>query len=100
MSDSIIKMLLTDNSGASPTGEVAAYAWPGGYPLYYMDSDCETLCPACVNASIKMHVDQTLEGGWHDTVIARDVNWEDTTMVCAECNRPIESAYGEDEGAE
>lgn len=93
---SIISMLTEDNKGLSvPTGDVAAYAWPGGYPIFYLDLDNCVLCPKCVNADIKMHVDQTVEGGWHDTVIARDINYEDNDMYCESCNEHIEPAYGD-----
>ena len=30
-------------------GTLPAYAWPGGYPIYYVLADGETLCPACAN---------------------------------------------------
>jgi len=97
--DSIVSMLLADNSGAFPTGEVAAYAWPGGYPLFYLVRDGEALCPACVNAEIERIMDVVLgeDTGADWDVVGRDVNWEDSSLFCAHCNKRIESAYAEDE---
>jgi hypothetical protein len=89
---------------------VDAYAWPGGYPLYYLTEDCAALCPECVNREIdlidqaKPHLVQWSNGRtwmrsddpkWN--IVAVMVNWEDASMYCDHCNRPIESAYGEDE---
>ena len=55
-------------------GTLAAWAWPGGYPLYYLDhSDC-VLCPTCANAN------QTAERAFQP--IAADVNWEDPELYC------------------
>lgn len=98
MQDSIITMLTQDNAQLSkPTGEVSAYAWPGGYPIYYLAADSETFCPACVNKEIKRIVDATIEDEDRDfQIVARDVNWEDADMHCVHCNKRIESAYAED----
>ena len=30
-------------------GKLPAYAWPGGYPLYYLCADGGILCPQCAN---------------------------------------------------
>jgi hypothetical protein len=30
-------------------GNLPAYAWPGGYPLYYLCADNGVLCPQCAN---------------------------------------------------
>lgn len=96
--DSIIGMLLADNSGAFPTGEVAEFAWPGGYPIYYLAADSETLCPKCVNRDIRRVVAACLDGSDNDwLIVGRDVNWEDAALFCAHCNNRIPSAYAEDE---
>ena len=77
------------------TGKLPAFAWPGGYPVYYLMDDCEALCPTCVNdPSNPVH-----EGGDADgwRIEAADVNYEDAHLYCAHCNKRIESAYAEDE---
>lgn len=91
-------MLVADNGGAFPTGEVAAFAWPGGYPIFYLMGDSEVMCPACVNAEIKRIVEVAVTGerdrDWD--VAARDVNWEDAALFCCHCGKRIPSAYAED----
>jgi hypothetical protein len=80
----------------SKDGTVPAFAWPDGYPLFYLANDGETLCPKCVNANVRAILESTLEGardGW--AVEAVDVNWEDAEMFCANCNTRIPSAYAE-----
>ena len=74
-------------------GKVPSYAWPGGYPLFYFAKDCGVLCPDCVNGNLELVKDPD-DPQWY--VVGADVNWEDTSMYCDNCNKTIESAYGED----
>lgn len=73
------------------------YAWPGGYPLYFITDDGAALSfkAASDNADlIRDELAKDMRGtGWR--VVAMSVNWEDTTLVCAHTGEPIESAYGE-----
>ncbi len=72
-----------------------AFAWPGGYPLFYLCSDGGILCPKCVNAEIDNIDDSTrrkLRDGWQLT--ACDVHWEGEALTCDHCNAEIDSAYG------
>lgn len=69
-----------DNEGNFPQ-----YAWPGGYPIYYLTKDSLVVCPSCASRE----VDQSSE------VIACDLNWEDSDLHCDDCGNLIESAYGE-----
>jgi hypothetical protein len=68
------------------TEELPAYAWPGGYPLFYLDSENNVLCPTCAN-KLDMSTGVT----------EYDVNWEDNTLYCDDCSARIESAYGEED---
>jgi hypothetical protein len=73
------------------------YAWPGGYPKYWLCSDGETLSyEACRSecGRIARAIRDNDNGGWR--VVACDVNWEDPAMYCAHTNERIESAYAED----
>lgn len=74
-------------------GTYPAYAWPGGYPIYYLMQDGETMCPKCANEN--RHLDEGAQdhSGWH--VVGQDINWEDPEMFCCHCNERIESAYAE-----
>jgi hypothetical protein len=73
-------------------GTLPAYAWPGGYPLFYLAHDNGVLCPKCAN-------EYTPERDNEDQLkpIAADVNYEDSALFCEHCNQRIESAYAEDE---
>ena len=72
-----------------------AFAWPGGYPLFYLfAADSMICCPACANAHITdIDADRAhTHGQW--TLAGHDVNWEDTSLICDHCGKAIESAYG------
>ena len=81
----------------SEDGTVAAYAWPGGYPLFYLTADCGTLCPKCVNAEREVisHADEGKDDQWR--IVAVETNWEDPELFCDNCDERIESAYAEDD---
>jgi hypothetical protein len=83
-------------------GEYEAYAWPGGYPVYYLAADGEVICPECMNKEKKLIEEATANPGtdkqWE--IVGTDANWEDTEMYCANCNKHMESAYGEDDGGD
>lgn len=73
-----------------------AYAWPGGYPLFFMTRDGAALCFACVRKEWRQIVWDVLHNastGWR--VEGCDANWEDPQLRCDHCSQPIESAYGE-----
>ncbi len=72
-----------------------AFAWPGGYPLYYITEDCSVLCPSCVNKEIDL-IDQARHDKWDKQwrLVRVDVHWEGEPLICDHCNGQIESAYG------
>ena len=84
-----IVQLAPDSDGTYP-----AWAWPGGYPIFYLAADCETICATCAN---KPEFRTWNEDDLEHLIIASDINWETTDMVCGNCNERIESAYAEDE---
>lgn len=69
------------------------YAWPGGYPLYYLTKDGGCLCSKCANENLE----QTLgdDPAWKIEQV--DINYEDTTLYCDNCQEMVESAYEESE---
>jgi len=78
------------------------YAWPGGYPLYWITADgepyeyrtvAETLLGDILNNMMKPEEDR--DG--YLTPVALDANWEDPALYCAHSGNRIESAYAEDE---
>lgn len=73
------------------------YAWPGGYPLFFICDDGAALCCKCAKAERRNILESIAHNqrgsGWR--VEAMDVNWEDAELICDGCNHLIESAYGE-----
>jgi hypothetical protein len=74
------------------------FAWPGGYPLYFVCTDGEALSwdAAIENAGLIRDalIANDRHSGWH--VAGLEINWEDTDLYCSHTNERIESAYGND----
>lgn len=58
------------------------WAWPGAYPIWYFDADCEVYCAKCADLP-------------HVRITHADVAWEGPDEVCAECGAELETAYGD-----
>lgn len=72
------------------TGELPAYAWPGGYPIFYMThKSCDVVCVKCANDH-----ETGLDAFGDERIGASDVNWEEPDLYC-DCGERIESAYAE-----
>lgn len=61
--------------------ELPYFAYPGGYPIYYVGSFDVVLCPKCASKV-------------PEEVRAHDIHWEGESMNCDNCDAEIESAYG------
>ena len=74
------------------------YAWPGGYPTYFVMSDGASLSVAAAKSErrniLEAIKDNDSTSGW--LPIGLDVNWEDTTLYCTHTGDQIPSAYGDD----
>lgn len=74
------------------------YAWPGGYPCYFVTADGAALsfkaAKECRRQIIQAIAEHDTGSGW--CVVALTVNWEDTELTCDHTGEPIESAYGEE----
>lgn len=68
------------------SGQLPAYAWPGGYPIVYLTQYGNTVCPECAN-----------DPDPSETIVSGDVYWEGAPMCCDRCTNTIESAYGDPE---
>lgn len=79
-------------------GSLPAYAWPGGYPLFYLCADGGILCPQCANreSAVRKADEHPDYDQWR--IVAVEVNWEDASLTCDNCFKGIESAYAEQEG--
>ena len=75
-----------------------AYAWPGGYPVYAVMDDGESLCPSCARENVRLILsathDRDIHSGWY--FVGAQVNWEDDSLYCAHCGKPLEPAYPPD----
>lgn len=72
-------------------GTVPKWAWPGGYPLFYVCEDGGDICSDCVN-----HDEGFREIDAPDwNVNGYAINYEDPELYCDGCGRRIESAYAE-----
>jgi hypothetical protein len=81
-------MIKETNLPRDSKGKLDSYAWPGGYPLFYVTRDNMVICPDCANKE-GMNEDQE--------PIACDVNWEDDSLYCEDCGKRIASAYAEED---
>lgn len=73
------------------------YAWPGGYPLYFVMDDGEPMSFAAVGDNferVRDSMERQYGNGWR--VVAVAVNWEDPELYCSETGERIPSAYAED----
>ena len=63
----------------------------GGYPLFYVTADCDTLCADCATEqATHRHLD------W-PRIVAVDANYEDPDLYCGHCSVRIEAAYVDNE---
>ncbi len=84
-----IQKLREDNNG-----ELPAYAWPGGYPIYYLTADNGVLCPECANCAECRQADiYPDDEQWR--IVAQHVNYEDSSLPCDNCENRIQSAYAD-----
>lgn len=86
-------MIKIQNAQRDTDGKLSKWAWPGGYPLFYMTEDNAVLCPACANGDNGSDTLTQDDPQWN--VVATDANWEDPDLFCEHCNARIESAYAE-----
>lgn len=75
------------------------YAWPGGYPMYFITADGAALSWAAAKERrgeiVRAIASQDTRSGW--CITGADVNWEDESLYCDHTGDKIESAYGDDE---
>jgi len=70
------------------------YAWPGGYPRFFITSDGAALSHAAAKQNkslIRRAIRTNSNCGWR--VVGCDINWEDSELYCDHSGERIESAY-------
>lgn len=73
------------------------YAWPGGYPLYFVTDDGAVLSFSAVRKNrraILSSIAYALRDGWR--IVGTEINWEDADLICDHTGERIPSAYGEE----
>lgn len=80
-------------------GQLQSYAWPGGYPLFYLTADEGCLCPSCVNENLKriLECDEECPDDDQWRIVGVEINYENENLPCDHCGKNIESAYVERE---
>jgi hypothetical protein len=71
------------------------YAWPGGYPVYWVTSDGDALAFKVAKTERRLMLEglvDNYDSGWRP--VALEINWEDENLFCAYTHQRIESAYG------
>lgn len=66
-----------------PSGRLPKYAWPGGYPMYYVTDGGLVVCADCAS-----------DEDTSDPAVAGDVHWEGEPLICEDQGEEIPSAYG------
>ena len=79
-------------------GRLPGFAWPGGYPFFYITQDNGALCRFCANGGrgSEATTEATEDADPQWLIVASDINYEDPVLLCDHCQRRIESAYAED----
>lgn len=68
-------------------GKLPHYGWPGGYPILYVDKHNSILCPDCAQEALSDEFEDFRPCAWH-------IHYEGPSDFCSECNKEVESAYG------
>lgn len=72
------------------------YAWPGGYPLFFVTADGAALSFEAVREqyrSVLRSIRDNVNYGWQ--VVGVETNWENPDLYCDHTGKRIESAYAE-----
>jgi len=87
-------LLIKNVSDLKSTLRAGKYSWPGGYPLYFITEDGESLSFQAVRENFRNIINSianNIDDGWK--VISCDINYENTDLVCSDTGKLIESAY-------
>lgn len=77
--------------------EHGPYAWPGGYPMYFIAEDGSTFNFSTVEENIES-VQEAFRDNWSDwKIIAAEINYEDPDLFDTETGDRIECAYCDDD---
>lgn len=74
------------------TLRAGAFAWPGGYPLYFVTNHGCALSFDAVRDNLQSIMGDLVRDDYCK-IVGCDVNYEDDDLVCDHTGEPIESAY-------
>jgi hypothetical protein len=77
-------------AGHRYNGKLPSFTSVGGYPLIYLTRGNDVLCADCATEQIDAGNDTN-----DDPVVNVDPYFEGADEICANCNKHIESAYGD-----
>ena len=86
--------VIIDTARLKATLRAGAYAWPGGYPLYFITDDGAALSFQTVRDNLRTILDSVrweIRDGWR--VIGCAVNWEDHELTDSHTGELIECSY-------
>lgn len=94
-------MIIRDLAHLQDILDNGPYAWPGGYPLYFVMADGEALSFAAAlgnRAELYKTFDHEPD---HDEwrPLAVEINWECSDLYCAHTGELIETAYEQEDEA-
>jgi hypothetical protein len=81
------------------TLRAGAWAWPGGYPMYFVMADGEALSFKAARSELRQLLWAFKSADRHEQwrAIGVEINYEDPDLVCAHTGEKIECAYCETE---
>lgn len=65
-------------------GMLPAFAWPGGYPIVYVDNGDGELCADCAS-----------NNDCEPQAVGAFIHYDGPPVYCCDCNTEIPSAYGD-----
>lgn len=87
-------MTLAEIKGRLRAGK---YAWPGGYPIFFVTEDGAALSfeavQECWREIVSAHLRKDVRSGW--AIAGADINWEDADLTCEHTGERIEAAYAD-----
>lgn len=89
--DILNRAVLDSHGYPKPVIELPAYSWPGAYTIVYLTFGGSWLCADCATKEIRAW----LYGESDDPPVSYGAYDEGPTMQCDDCNRDIESSYGD-----
>lgn len=79
-------------------GRNGEWAWPGGYPRYFVMTDGDPLSVEsardCRREILSALARRDTRSGW--AIAGMDINWENDHLRCCHSGKEIPSAYGGD----